>query len=555
MEYEDFILLLEQSIKDNWNSPALTDYNGPTLQYKDVARKIEKLHILFENAGIEPGDRIALYGRNTSQWAVAFLATMTFGAVAVPILHEFKGEQAHNIVNHSEARLLFVGDQAKASIDPDQMPHLEGILNNPDYSLMMSRSSRLTEARENLNALYGQRYPKFFNPEHVTYHRQPDGEALALINYTSGTTGSSKGVMLPYRAIWSNARLGQDLLPSIFSPGHRVVAMLPAAHMYGLMFEFLCEFLHGMHVYYLTRIPSPRVIFKAFGEVKPHMVIAVPLIIEKIIRQNILPRLEGIGMKWLLKTPIVQDRILYRIRQKLVEAFGGNIYEVIIGGAAFNSDIDHFLHKTGFPYTVGFGATETAPLATYIDWHQFRPGSCGKAAPRMEIKISSTNPQVEVGEVLVRGANVMLGYYKNPEATAAVLDAQGWYHTGDLGLMDLEGNLYIKGRSKNMLLTPNGQNVYPEEVESKMNTFPLVSECIMVQRGDKFQMLIHPDMDEAERLGMSHAAVEALMEQNRKDLNLQLNSYEQIQSIRIYDEEFQKTPKRSIKRYLYANEG
>lgn len=554
MEYDDFIALIERSIKENWDASALTDYEGATLQYKDVARKIEKLHILFENAGIYPGDRIALYGRNTSQWAVAFLAVMTYGAVAVPILHEFKGEQAHNIVNHSEARLLFVGDQVWPRLNPDEMPGLEGIINNPDYSLLVSRSERLTEARENLNALYGQRYPKFFRKEHVSYHPQPDGETLAIINYTSGTTGNSKGVMIPYRAIWSNARLGLDLLPSIFSPGHRVVAMLPAAHMYGLMFEFLCEFICGMHVYYLTRIPSPRVIFKAFSDVKPHMVIAVPLIIEKILRKSVLPRLESISMKMLLKLPMVQQRILDRIRQQLMDAFGGNVYEIIVGGAAFNADIENFLHKTGFPYTVGFGTTETAPLVTYTDWHLFRAGSCGQAAPRMEIKINSANPQIEVGEILVRGANVMLGYYKNPEATAQVLDAQGWYHTGDLGLMDLEGNLYIKGRSKNMLLTPNGQNVFPEEVESKMNTLPLVSECIMIQKEDKFYMLVHPDMDEAERLGMNRAAIEAVMEQNRKDLNLEINKYEQITGIRIYEEEFQKTPKRSIKRYLYANE-
>ncbi len=553
MEYDDFIALIERSIKENWDYDALTDYEGATLQYKDVARKIEKLHILFENAGVMPGDRIAFYGRNTSNWAVGFLAVLTYGAVGVPILHEFKAEQAHNIINHCEARLVFVGDQAWPGIVPDSIPNVEGIISNVDYSLLLSRSERLTEARENLNALYGQRYPKYFRREHVSYRPQPDGEALAIINYTSGTSGAPKGVMIPYRAIWSNSRLGIDMLPSIFSPGHRVVAMLPAAHMYGLMFEFLCEFVSGMHVYYLTRVPSPRVIFKAFGEVKPHMVIAVPLIIEKILRKSVLPRLETISMKMLLRLPVVQQRILDRVRQQLMEAFGGNVYEVIVGGAAFNSDIENFLHKTGFPYTVGFGTTETAPLVTYTDWHVFRAGSCGHAAPRMEIKINSANPQIEVGEILVRGANVMLGYYKNPEATAAVLDAQGWYHTGDLGLMDLEGNLYIKGRSKNMLLTPNGQNVFPEEVESKMNTLPLVSECIMIQKNDKFYMLIHPDMDEAERLGMSPAAVEALMEQNIKELNLAINKYEQISGFRIYEEEFQKTPKRSIKRYLYAD--
>lgn len=553
MEYVDFVSLIEKSIKDNWDLDALTDYEGVTLQYKDVARKIEKLHILFEHAGIKPGDRIALYGRNTAHWAVAYMATMTYGAVLVPILHEFKGEQAHNIVNHSGARLLFVGDQVWPNLNADEMPNLEGIINNPDFSLLVCRSEKLNEARETLNALYGQKYPKYFRKEHVSYHLQPDGEALALINYTSGTTGNSKGVMVPYRALWSNLQFGYEVLPKVLARGNRVISMLPAAHMYGMAFEFLCEFIAGMHIYYLTRIPSPKIIFKAFGEVKPHLVVAVPLIIEKILRKSVLPKMETMSMKMLLKLPVVQQKILDKVREQLINAFGGNIYEVIMGGAAFNSELEEFLHKTGFPYTVGYGTTETAPIIAYEDWHNFKPGSCGKAAPRMEVRINSANPQLEVGEILTRGANVMLGYYKNEEATNQVIDAQGWYHTGDLGVIDLEGNIFIKGRSKNMLLTPNGQNVFPEEVEDKMNTLPLVSECIMIQKNDKFYMLVHPDMEEAERLGMNRQAIEALMEQNRKDLNLAINNYEQIVGIRIYEEEFEKTPKRSIKRYLYAD--
>ncbi|MCQ2266244.1 MAG: AMP-binding protein [Bacteroidaceae bacterium] len=553
MEYVDFVSLIEKSVKENWNLDALTDYEGVTLQYKDVARKIEKLHILFEHAGVVPGDRIALYGRNTAHWAVAYMAAMTYGAVVVPILHEFKGDQAHNIVNHSEARLLFVGDQVWPNLNPDEMPHLEGIINNPDFSLLVCRSEKLNEARENLNALYGQKYPKYFRPEHVSYYAQPDGEALALLNYTSGTTGNSKGVMIPYRALWSNVQFGYEVLPKVLNRGNRVISMLPAAHMYGMMFEFLCEFLAGMHIYYLTRIPSPKIIFKAFGEVKPHLVVAVPLIVEKILRKSVLPKMETMSMKMLLKLPVVQQKILDKVREQLVNAFGGNIYEVIMGGAGFNSELEQFLHKTGFPYTVGYGTTETAPLISYQDWKTFKPGSCGVTAPRMEVKINSANPQLEVGEILTRGANVMLGYYKNEEATKQVLDAQGWYHTGDLGVMDAEGNIFIKGRSKNMLLTPNGQNVFPEEVEDKMSTLPLVSECIMIQKNDKFYMLVHPDMDEAERLGMNRQALENQMEQNRKDLNVLINNYEQIVGIRIYEEEFEKTPKRSIKRYLYAD--
>lgn len=552
-EYVDFVSMIEKSIKENWNLDALTDYEGITLQYNDVARKIEKLHILFENAGIQPGDRIALYGRNTAHWAVAYLATMTYGAVVVPILHEFKGEQAHNIVNHSGSRLLFVGDQVWPNLNAEEMPELEGIINNPDFSLLVCRSEKLYEARENLNALYGQKYPKYFRPEHVSYRPQPDGEAMALINYTSGTTGNSKGVMVPYRALWSNVMFGYEVLPKVLYRGNRVISMLPAAHMYGMAFEFLCEFCAGMHIYYLTRIPSPKIIFKAFGEVKPHLVVAVPLIIEKILRKSVIPKMETMSMKMLLKLPVVQQKILDKVREQLINAFGGNIYEVIMGGAAFNSELEQFLHKTGFPYTVGYGTTETAPIISYEDWKEFKPGSCGKAAPRMDVKINSANPQLEIGEILTRGDNVMLGYYKNEEATKQAIDPQGWYHTGDLGVMDAEGNIFIKGRSKNMLLTPNGQNVFPEEVEDKMSTMPLVSECIMIQKNDKFYMLVHPDMEEAERLGMNMAAIEALMEQNRKDLNVAINNYEQIQGIRIYEEEFEKTPKRSIKRYLYAN--
>lgn len=552
-EYVDFVSIIEKSIKDNWNLDALTDYEGITLQYNDVARKIEKLHILFEHAGIQPGDRIALYGRNTAHWAVAYLATMTYGAVVVPILHEFKGEQAHNIVNHSGSRLLFVGDQVWPNLNPDEMPELEGIINNPDFSLLVCRSEKLHDARENLNALYGQKYPKYFRPEHVSYRPQPDGEAMALINYTSGTTGNSKGVMVPYRALWSNVMFGYEVLPKVLYRGNRVISMLPAAHMYGMAFEFLCEFCAGMHIYYLTRIPSPKIIFKAFGEVKPHLVVAVPLIIEKILRKSVIPKMETMSMKMLLKLPVVQQKILDKVREQLINAFGGNIYEVIMGGAAFNSELEQFLHKTGFPYTVGYGTTETAPIISYEDWKEFKPGSCGKPAPRMDVKINSANPQLEIGEILTRGDNVMLGYYKNEEATKQAIDPQGWYHTGDLGVMDAEGNIFIKGRSKNMLLTPNGQNVFPEEVEDKMSTMPLVSECIMIQKNDKFYMLVHPDMEEAERLGMNMSAIEALMEQNRKDLNVAINNYEQIQGIRIYEEEFEKTPKRSIKRYLYAN--
>ena len=551
MNYVDFNSLFEQSIKKNWDLDALTDYEGKTLQYNDVARKVEKLHILFENAGVEKGDKIALCGRNSAHWAVAFIAVLTYGAVAVPILHEFKPQQVHDIVNHSDARLLFVGDVAWEELSADEMPNLEGIVYIPDYSLCVSRSERLTEARENLNRIFGEKYPKYFRPEHVNYH-VAEAEELALINYTSGTTSNSKGVLIPYRALWSNVQFGQEKLGHILKRGDNIISMLPMAHMYGMAFEFLFEFINGCHIFFLTRIPSPKIIFKAFGEIKPRIVVSVPLIIEKIIKKNVLPKLSTPSMKLLLALPVVQDKILSKVRQQLMDAFGGNIYEVIVGGAAFNREVEQFLQKIGFPITVGYGATECAPIISYADWKEHRATSCGLTVPRMEIRIDSPNPQEVVGEILVKGMNVMQGYYKNPEATAATL-RDGWYHTGDLGIMDADGFLYIRGRSKNMLLGASGQNIYPEEIEDKLNTLPYVAESIVIQKGEKLYALIYPDFDEATKAGLDDDGIRQAMEQNRKDLNAMVASYEQISGVRIYNEEFEKTPKRSIKRFLYAD--
>ena len=552
-EYKDFISFIEESIKKNWDLDALTDYEGCTLQYKDVARKIEKLHILFENAGLKKGDKIALCGRNSANWSVAFMATLAYGAVVVPILHEFKAEQVHNIVNHSEAKILFAGDVVWPTLNADEMPHLEGIIHIPDYSLLVSRTEQLTEAREHLNEFFGRKYPKFFRKDHVAYNHHPAADDLAMINYTSGTTSNSKGVMVPYRAMWSNYIFAEEKLGSHVKRGDSVISMLPMAHTYGMAFEFIFEFLHGMHIYYLTRVPSPKIIFKAFSEIRPHIVISVPLIIEKIIRKSVLPKLSTISMKVLLRTPIINQKILEKVRQQLVEAFGGRFYEVIIGGAAFNSEIEQFLHKIGFNFTVGYGATECAPIIAYADWKEHRPSSCGMAAPRMEIKINSNDPYNEVGEIWARGANVMLGYYKNPEATEQTLDSEGWYHTGDLGVMDEDGYLYIRGRCKNMLLGSSGQNIYPEEIEDKLNTLPYVSESIVIQKGDKLYGLIYPDYDEAQKAGLDNEGLQAQMEQNRRDLNTMVNNYEQLSGIKLFTEEFEKTPKRSIKRYLYEN--
>ncbi len=548
--YTDFVDLIAESLKNNWDLDALTDYQGVTLQYKDVARKIEKLHILFENAGVEKGDKVALCGRNSAHWATAFLATLTYGAVAVPILHEFKAQQVHDIVNHSEAKILFVGDMVWPELDAEQMPHLEGIVNIPDYSLLVSRTEKLTEARERLNEFFGRKYPKFFRKEHVNYPHTPNPDALALINYTSGTTSNSKGVMIPFRALWSNYQFAIEVLGHKVKRGNPVISMLPLAHMYGMAFEFIFEFLHGCHVYYLTRIPSPKIVLQAFGEIKPVVIISVPLIIEKIIKKNVLPRLQTPSMKVLLKMPFISGRILDKIRQHLVDAFGGQFYEIIIGGAAFNSEVEDLLHKIHFPYTVGYGATECAPIISYEDWQRFRKGSCGKAAPRMEIKIDSQDPQHVVGEILTRGENVMLGYFKNEEATAATLK-DGWYHTGDLGVMDDEGNLFIRGRSKNMLLGASGQNIYPEEIEDKLNTLPYVNESIVVQRGEKLVALIYPDFDLAQKDGLDENGLRMAMEQNRKDINTMVAAYERISAMEIHQTEFEKTPKRSIKRFLY----
>lgn len=546
-----FNSLIEQSIISHWDSDALTDYKGITLQYKDVARKIEKLHILFENSGVDHGDKIAICGRNCASWAVVFLATLTYGAVAVPVLHEFTADQIHNIVNHSEAKLLFVGDVVATVIDPTKMPSLEGIVYIPDYSLVVSRTDKLTYAREHLNELFGKKYPKAFRQQHISYYKEKDPSELALINYTSGTTGFSKGVMLPYRALWSNIDFAKGVLGKTIKKGDNTISILPMAHMYGMSFEFLFEFLHGCHVFYLTRVPSPAIIAQAFKDVKPAIVIAVPLVIEKIIRKKVFPQIQNTKVKLLMKMPGVGKKVKKRICEQVYQAFGGNLYEVIIGGAALNQEIESFLKDIDFPFTVGYGATECAPIITYSDWHDFVPMSCGREVVHMEVKIDSENPETVPGEILARGLNVMLGYYKNDEATAQTIDKDGWYHTGDLGLMDKGGNVFIKGRSKNMLLGPNGQNIYPEEIEDKLNSMTFAMESVVVQRDGKLVGLVHPDFDEVQAMGLSRDDLQSLMEENRVQVNANLPVYCKIAAIEIHDEEFEKTPKKSIKRYLY----
>ena len=548
-----FNFLIEQSIIKNWDQDALTDYKGATLQFHDVARKIEKLHIVFENSGLMPGDKVALCGRNSSHWAVAFLAVLTYGAVAVPIQHEFTPDQIYNIVNHSDSKLLFVGDVVATTIDVDQMPSLEGVVYLPDFSLVVSRSEKLTYAREHLNEMFGHKYPKYFRKEHVNYYKEQSPDELALINYTSGTTGFSKGVMLPYRALWGNLDFVLDGLGPHIKSGSNIVSILPMAHMYGMMVEFIFGFVNGNHLFYLTRLPSPSLIAEAFAQVKPSLIVAVPMIVEKIVRKMIMPVVQSNRVRLLLNMPVVNKRVKANIRDMVADVFGGNAYEVITGGAALNQEIEAFLRDIEFPITVGYGTTETAPLITFSDYKDFVPGSCGLPVKHMEVRIDSDDPQNTPGEVLARGMNTMLGYYKNEEATRAVLDADGWYHTGDLGTMSADGHVFIRGRIKNMLLGSNGQNVYPEEIEDKLNSMAYVNESLIVQKGDKLIGLVHPDYDEAKAMDFNDDDLMSIMEQNRLKLNEQLPPFCKISELRLHEDEFVKTPKKSIKRYLYKD--
>ena len=541
---------IEQSIINNWHLDALTDYKGATLQYHDVARKIEKLHILFENSGVIKGDKIAVCGRNSSQWAVAFLAIVTYGAIVVPIQNEFKPEQIHNIVNHSESKMLFVGDVVATEINAEEMPSLEGIVYLPDFSLVLSRSEKLTYAREHLNEIFGHKFPKYFRKEHIKYHVD-DPEELAMINYTSGTTGFSKGVMLPYRALWGNLDYLMDTVKPKISKNCNILSTLPMAHMYGLMTEFIFNIVLGNHIFFLTRQPSPTLISEALNETKPDIIFAVPLVIDKIVRKHVFPRVQTNWVRLLTSMPVLSKRIKEKIREFVLGEFGEHPYEVVVGGAPLNKEIENFFVSIGFPIAMGYGTTETAPLITFAHQDDYVAGSCGVAVKHMEVKVLSDDPQNVPGELVCRGINVMKGYYKNPEATHAVIDKDGWFHTGDLATMSADGHFFIKGRSKNMLLGANGQNIYPEEIEDRLNSMALVSESIIVQRNNKLVALIHPDYDEASSMGFTAEDLEHIMDQNRVELNSQMPSFAKISSIQIHENEFEKTAKKSIKRYLY----
>lgn len=551
MELEQsFIALIEQSIKTNWYLNALTDYKGITLQYRDVARKIEKIHILLENAGIEKGDKIAICGRNSAHWTVTYLAVITYGAVVVPILHEFKADQVHNIVNHSEARLLFVGDQIWENLNEAAMPHLEGIIELKDFGVPVSRSEKLACARDHLNEIFGHKFPCRFRPDDISYEKEKS-EDLAIINYTSGTTGYSKGVMLPYRSILSNVLYCKEKIG--LKAGDSVVSMLPLGHVFGMTFDFLYGFTAGAHLWFLTRMPSPKIIAESFAEIRPRVIACVPLIVEKIFKKNILPKVDNKLGKLLLHVPIISDKIKELIKQKAMEVFGGNFIEIIIGGAPFNAEVEAFLKMIDFPYTIAYGMTECGPIICHSHWTELKLASCGKVAARMEAKVLSPNPSAIAGELVCRGANLMLGYYKNEEATRQVIDTEGWLHTGDMATIDEDGNVFIKGRCKNLLLTSSGQNIYPEEIESKLNNMPYVSESLIILQQDKLVGLIYPDSDDAFAHGLSQSDLVRVMEENRLELNKQLPAFSQIARFKLYPEEFEKTAKKSIKRFLYQD--
>ena len=542
--------MLEASFKKNWDCAALSDFKGITLHYRDVARRIEKLHIIFNICGVEKGDRIAICSRNQANWGVVFLACLTYGAVPVPILHEFKPGNVHHIVNHSDSRVLFVGDMVWENLNGSEMPNLEAIILINDFSLVSSKREQITETRERLNEMFGKKYPKSFGPNDICYHQEESGDELAMINYTSGTSGFSKGVMIPYRALLSNVLFGQEVMPHMNNKSN-VVSMLPTAHMYGMMFEFLFEMTLGAHVHFLTRVPSPRIIMEAFAAIKPDVIISVPLVIEKIYKQKLQPILNKMSMKVLLQLPFIDQLLEQRIKDELVKTFGGKFYEVIIGGAAFNREADEFFNKIHFPYTVGYGMTECAPIISYAAWDKAKLFSCGKPAPRMEIRIASSDPRNIPGEIQVKGANVMLGYYKNEEATAESFTEDGWMRTGDMGIIDEDGYLFIKGRCKSMILGPSGQNIYPEEIESAINNMPYVIESLVIDADGKLVALVYPDMELAENDGLDRDTVLKKMEENIAAVNADMPNYSKIAGVRLVPEEFEKTPKKSIKRYMY----
>ena len=549
MEFTSVNKLFEESFKKNWDRPAISNYQGVTLHYRDVARRIEKMHIMFEECGLQKGDKVAICSRNQANWAVSFLSALTYGAVPVPLLHEFKPGNIHHLVNHSEAKILFVDDVVWEGLTESEMPLLHAVIQVNTFKLLYAADEKITSAREHLNELFGRKYPEAFVPDAISYY-EDSADELAIINYTSGTSGFSKGVMIPYRAIWSNIVFARGVLP-LLDNTKSIVSMLPCAHMYGLMFEVLYELSVGAHVHFLSRVPSPKIIMQALAEVKPYVIIAVPLVIEKIYKSKVKPVLEKEGIRFLMKLPVLNQVVMNKIRTELVNAFGGQFEEVIIGGAAFNKEVEAFFKQIGFPFTVGYGMTECAPIITYDDWKDEKLYSCGKVAPNLEIKIESADPQNVPGEVLVRGANVFLGYYKNEEATSAVFTKDGWFRTGDMGVIDADGSLFLKGRSKCMILGPSGQNIYPEEIETVLNSQPYVVDSLVIEDNGGLTALIYPDFRLGETDGMDQRGMVKHFENALSDINKELPNYAKLKKIEVMSEDFERTPKKSIKRYLY----
>ena len=549
MNFTSVNKIFEKSIRKNWDRPAISNYQGVTLHYRDLARRIAKLHIMFEECGLHKGDKVAICSRNQANWVVSFLAAMTYGAVPVPLMHEFKPSNINHLVNHSEAKILFVDEVIWEGLSEIDMSDLQAIIQVNTFKLLYAANEKITDSREHLNELFGKHYPMEFTPESLNYY-EDSADELAIINYTSGTSGFSKGVMIPYRAVRSNLEFAETVLPQINNTS-RVVSMLPCAHMYGLMFEVLYQLTRGCHVFFLSRLPSPKIIMQALAEVKPTLVIAVPLIIEKIYKSKVKPVIENAGIKFALKLPLLDQFIMNKIKTELVNAFGGEFYEVIIGGAAFNKEVEAFFKKMEFPFTVGYGMTECAPIITYDDYKTAKLYSCGKIVPNMEMKIDSPDPENIPGELLVKGANVFLGYYKNEEATREVLDEDGWLHTGDMGVIDADGYLFLRGRSKCMILGPSGQNIYPEEVEAVLDTRPYVLESLVIEDNGGLTALIYPDFDTAAKEGMNQATFIKYIEDTLPEVNKELPNYAKLKKIEVMSEAFERTPKKSIKRYLY----
>ena len=545
---KSFNSCLAKAVHDYWDLPAFSDYQGKTYTYAEFGKRIAKMHLLLKAAGVKTGDKVAIIGRNSAGWAMDFFGILTYGAVATPILHDFKPTSIHHIVNHCGAKALFVGNVVEENLDISQMPDLELMARINDLTIIHG-DKKLRQYPDLAERLFHHKYPKTFHFENISFHKDKP-EELALINYTSGTSGFSKGVMIPYRAIWSNMKFAADNLPFL-KPGTNVISILPMAHMYGLAFEVYSEVCLGVHIHFLTRTPSPKVITDSFQQFRPILIVAVPLVIEKIVKKKVFPILRKPKYKVLAHIPVIRDRLMRVICEQLKKALGGEFDEIIIGGAALSPDVEKFLHAIHFPYTVGYGMTECAPLICYAGHDTYLKGSVGRIIDRMEMRIDSSDPEHLVGEIQVKGDNVTLGYYHDEQATRNAFTADGWLRTGDLGTIDKDGNLFIRGRSKNMILGPSGQNIYPEEIEGQLNTRPYVAESLIVAREDKLIALIHPDLELMDSENISSSEVSSIMKQNLEELNVELPAYSKISSFQLFQDEFEKTPKHSIKRYLY----